>query len=52
MNWDPLSVVIVEGTPNIDFQDSISFLATVSDEVSLNGTAIGHLVNRSIQVKI
>ena len=52
MNWDPLSVGIVEGTPNMDIQDFISFLATVSDEVSLNRTAIGRLVNRSIQVKI
>ena len=52
VNWDSLSVVIVEGTPNIDIQESISFIGTVSHEVSLNGTATGHLVNRSIQVKI
>ena len=51
-NGDPLSVVIVGETPNIDIQEYISFLATVSVEVSLKVTAIGHLVNRSTQVKL
>ena len=36
----------------IDIRKSFSFLATVSDKLSLKGTAIGLLVNQSIQVKI
>lgn len=34
VDCDPPSVVIVDGTPNIDIQDSTSALATDSDEVS------------------
>ncbi|KAM3178399.1 hypothetical protein ACTXT7_002616 [Hymenolepis weldensis] len=41
VNCDPLSVVIVDGTPNIDIQDSTRALATDSDEVSRSGIAEG-----------
>ena len=52
MNWGSLSVVIIELTSNIDIQESTSFLATISAEVSLKGTATDYFVNRSIQVNI
>ena len=38
--------------PYKDIQKSFSFLATLSDELSLKGTAIGLVVNQSIKVKV
>ena len=46
----PLSVEIVEGTPNRPIQLPTKALATVSAVMSVIGMASGHRVNRSTQV--
>ena len=51
-NWDPQSVVTVEGTPNLDIHPLTKARATVSAVMSVIGMASGQQVNRSLQVRI
>ena len=49
-NWDPRSVVTVEGTPNLEVHPLTKAYATVSAVMSVIGMASGQRVNRSLQV--
>ena len=51
-NWDPRSVVTVDGTPNREIHPLINGWATDSTVTSLIGTASGHRVKWSMQVRI
>ena len=51
-NWRPRSVVAVDGVPNLDIHPLTNALATVSAVMSTIGMASGHLVNRSMQVRM
>ena len=48
-NWCPWSVVMEDGTPNLNIQQLIKVWATVSAVMSTIGMASGHLVILSIQ---
>ena len=52
MNTDPLSEVIVSGRPNLEIQASMRAETQDSVEASDIGTASGHLVERSMVVKM
>ena len=49
-NWQPLSVVTVEGTPNRDIQVLMNIQARNSAGISVSGTASGQWVKQSMQV--
>ena len=51
-NRRPLSVEMVEGTPKRDIQLLTKARATVSAVISVIGMALGHHVNRSMQVSM
>ena len=51
-NWEPLSVVIIEGQPKTEIHSRNMVLEIVSADISLSGTATGHLVNLSMMVSI
>ena len=52
LNWEPLSVVITEGQPETAIHSRNMLLEIVSADISLSGTATGHLVNLSMMVSI
>ena len=49
---DPLSEVMLSGRPNLEIQASMRVETKESVEASVIGTASGHLVDRSIFVKM
>ena len=51
-NRHPLSVLMVEGTPNRAIQLLVKARATVSAVMSTIGMASGHRVNLSMQVRM
>ena len=51
-NWEPLSVVITEGQPKTAIHSRNILLEIISTDISLSGTATGHLVNLSMMVSI
>jgi hypothetical protein len=51
VNWVPLSVVMVAGTPYLDIQAAIRASAHVLASMLLRGTASSHLVDLSMMVR-
>ncbi len=51
-NWRPLSVVTVEGTPNLEILPLMNSCATVSAVMSEMAKASGQRVKRSTQVSM
>jgi hypothetical protein len=50
VNWVPLSVVTVEGTPNRAIHPAVKASATVAASISFRGTASSQREERSITV--